>query len=102
MMSALLSLQPTFTQGLIVGQASVLVLLLVVLRYLFLDTDSTLPYIRSPLVEEKKDSRHFELPAVSHDADIVGGAKEPESAEWLNLILYQVSRASTVASRRTD
>lgn len=89
-MSALFSLQPTFTQGLILGQVSVLCLLLVVLRYLFLDTDPALPYLRSPLVDEKENARHLKLPTASHDADIVGGAKEPESAEWLNLILYQV------------
>ncbi|EJD55636.1 hypothetical protein AURDEDRAFT_109890 [Auricularia subglabra TFB-10046 SS5] len=89
-----LSFQPTFTQGLIVGQVSVLCLLLVVLRYLFLDTDPALPYLRSPLVDEKEHaSRHLRLPTASHDADIVGGAKEPESAEWLNLIMYQIAQA---------
>ncbi|KZW02622.1 hypothetical protein EXIGLDRAFT_829150 [Exidia glandulosa HHB12029] len=92
-MSAVLSLQPTFTQGLILGQVSVLCLLLVVLRYLFLDTDPALPYLRSPLVDENESARHLKLPTASHDADIVGGARDPESAEWLNLILYQITQA---------
>ncbi|KAH7104533.1 hypothetical protein BKA62DRAFT_692548 [Auriculariales sp. MPI-PUGE-AT-0066] len=93
MVPGLVSLQPTFTQGLIVGQVSVLVLLLVVLRYLFLDTDPAVPYVRSPLVDEQKSSRHRQLPTDSYDADIVGGANEPETAEWLNLILYQIVQA---------
>jgi len=75
-------------------------LLLVVLRYLFLDTDPEVPYVRSPLVDddgEKKSGRgrHMKLPTAGHDVDIVGGVTEPESAEWLNLIMYQVRDVCT-------
>lgn len=39
----LFSLTPTFTQGLVLGQLSILLLLASILRYLFFDTHPTLP-----------------------------------------------------------
>jgi len=77
------SLQPTFTQGFILGQFSILALLAVVLKYLFLDTEPaqnapervpvSLPVHPTTRPDEK--STHV----------------EPESTEWLNALLHQVA-----------
>lgn len=90
MSNYIFSLQPTFTQGLILGQLSVLLLVALVLKYLFLDsTESPFetsyyhpragsdvtrkgrpPRTRQPTVEEPKDTA--------------------ESSEWFNFLLSQV------------
>jgi len=77
------SLQPTFTQGFIFGQLSILALLVVVLKYLFLDTEpaQNVPE-RVPVSQPAQPSTRL-------------GEKsthiEPESTEWLNALLYQVA-----------
>ncbi|KAF8576557.1 hypothetical protein K439DRAFT_1366904 [Ramaria rubella] len=76
-MGYLLSLQPTFTQGLIIGQLSILILLALILKYLFLVSDpSTTQHLptttaipHSPLKQE--------APLHPRTGDI----------EWLNVIL---------------
>lgn len=78
------SLQPTFTQGLIIGQFSILFLLAVILKFLFLDS-----------AENTSHSRTSEAPrqqkkASSYDRKHDGIDGPPESTEWFNLVLRQV------------
>jgi len=80
----ILSLQPTFTQGFILGQLSILALLAVVLKYLFLDTGPTqnvperVPVSQPAHPSTRLDERATDL--------------EPESTEWLNALFQQVCR----------
>lgn len=84
------SLQPTFTQGLILGQLSILALLVFILKYLFLDstkypfeTTSYHPrFNRDTLMRSQK--LHYQATDENELKD------EPESSEWLNLLLHQV------------
>ncbi|EIM92556.1 uncharacterized protein STEHIDRAFT_89651 [Stereum hirsutum FP-91666 SS1] len=78
------SLQPTFTQGLIIGQFSILFLLAVILKFLFLDS-----------AEDTSHSRTSEAPrqqkkVSSYDRKQDGLDALPESTEWFNLVLRQV------------
>lgn len=79
------ALQPTFTQGFILGQFSILALLAVVLKYLFLDTESTQKVgERDPLVSQPtRPSTRTE----ENDVHV-----DPESTEWLNALLHRVCR----------
>ena len=86
------TLQPTFTQGLILGQASILFLLFLVLKYLFFDTDPDRPYRKAsypPKVEEVDSDD--ELPAARVDFSKLDTRQDgEESSEWLNVFLQQV------------
>lgn len=81
------SLQPTFTQGLILGQISILSLLYVVLKYLFLDSahqpSERLAY--HPHVDTEQSAAKVVSALHPHSTQT-----EPESALWLNLLLSQV------------
>lgn len=86
------SLQPTFTQGLIIGQLSIIVLLGLVLKYLFLDSTQE-PFERSsyhPRVDSDLtlQSQKFHSPSVKSEVqdDTTG------STEWLNVLLRQVCK----------
>ncbi|KAF8506936.1 maintenance of mitochondrial morphology protein 1 [Russula emetica] len=70
------SLQPTFTQGFILGQFSILALLFVVLKYLFLDTEpaQNVPE-RVPVSQPAHPSTRLDEKSTH---------VEPESTEWLN------------------
>ena len=79
-MGYLLSLQPTFTQGLVIGQLSILFLLALVLKYFFLVSDpSTAQHLPTTTT----------IPPSSPKKDVPceGGS---ESTEWLNVILSEV------------
>lgn len=85
------SLQPTFTQGLILGQLSILVLLVLILKYLFLDsteypfeTSSYHPRVDNDLLLKKQN-------VASHLSDSID--EKAESAEWFNMLLHQASRS---------
>jgi maintenance of morphology protein 1 len=78
------SLQPTFTQGFILGQLSILALLAVVLKYLFLDTEP------AQNVSERVPVSQPAHPSTRLDEKSTH--VEPESTEWLNALLYQVCR----------
>lgn len=78
------SLQPTFTQGFILGQLSIFALLAVVLKYLFLDTES------AQNVPERVPVSQPAHPSTCLDEKPTHA--EPESTEWLNALLYQVCR----------
>ncbi|EKM50627.1 uncharacterized protein PHACADRAFT_213526 [Phanerochaete carnosa HHB-10118-sp] len=89
------SLTPTFTQGLVLGQLSILCLLLLVLKYLFLDPVSIQPYkatsYQPRIVREDDDSETRPEAGVRAEADGTAGQSEGmESAGWLNVLLHHV------------
>ncbi|PPQ73218.1 hypothetical protein CVT24_010028 [Panaeolus cyanescens] len=82
--------QPTFTQGLVIGQLSILILLGTILKYLFLES-SQHPYDATAYhqqVDKDPTSRKRNLPslpdAIKVDSD------DYESAEWFNTLLKQI------------
>ena len=83
------TLQPTFTQGLIIGQFSILFLLVVVLKYLFLDSASDQSYKSSSyqpqILRDEDDGQPPEKLQTNGDGS--GGV---ESADWINILLHQV------------
>jgi len=82
------SLQPTFTQGFILGQFSILALLAVVLKYLFLDTERS----QKVPVYAERDPPVLQQPTLpSTRVDENSAQIEPESTEWLNTLLHQVA-----------
>ncbi|KAM5535369.1 hypothetical protein V8D89_010891 [Ganoderma adspersum] len=98
------TLQPTFTQGLILGQASILFLLFLILKYLFFDTDPERSYRKAsypPKIEYHSSEEALaatrvnfnEFEAARHE-----GA-DSESSEWLNVVLQQVLHAYRVKLR---
>ncbi|TFY80770.1 hypothetical protein EWM64_g3240 [Hericium alpestre] len=89
------SMHPTFTQGLILGQLSILVLLGLILKYLFLDSTPRAANVGpsyQPRTDRDVKSAHK---LYSREAD--GGAADaepaPESTEWFNLVLQQLVEA---------
>ncbi|EED77249.1 predicted protein, partial [Postia placenta Mad-698-R] len=98
--------RPTFTQGLILGQFSILFLLVLVLKYLFFDTVSDHAYRTSsyqPKIERDEDEDGIALvaerlaPKPAQDGKQSGN--ECESADWLNALLIQVLEAYRVKLR---
>lgn len=100
----LFSLTPTFTQGLVLGQLSILLLLAFILRYLFFDTHPLLSVTSSDEddAEEAEDAhlapppiRLPTRPSTSLKDDLKGSFSEDfdfdpstqESLEWFNLLL---------------
>lgn len=110
---SLLSLNPTFTQGFILGQISILILLGYVLRYLFFDTsgpqlipegsegeqdvqlDSPRGSIKAqplnPPSQEKSD-----LTVLEYARRLTGST---ESLEWFNFLLANIARSYREALR---
>jgi maintenance of morphology protein 1 len=90
-MGYIFSLEPTFTQGLILGQLSILCLLVLVLKYLFLETTD------ASVEEEPRYSRatHNHIPPQSRQSldnqdEDVKPVMQAESAEWFNALFLQV------------
>ncbi|KAM6498256.1 Maintenance of mitochondrial morphology protein 1 [Amanita muscaria] len=77
------SLQPTFTQGLIIGQFSILILLGLILKYLFLDSTQQ-PFERSSYHPQTQ-----KLTSPLETYELQGDAAG--SPEWLNLLLRQIA-----------
>lgn len=97
------TLQPTFTQGLLLGQFSILCLLVLVLKYLFFDTDSGLPYkpvSYHPRVAttDDGDESSDSIEAIKPPSN-VNSASGEVPVEWLNIILQEVN---TVEFERGD
>jgi maintenance of morphology protein 1 len=94
------TLTPTFTQGLILGQVSILLLVYLVLKYLFFDSKSTqppagsseddVPSFRPSFSAEKFITTAF-LQTKAKEQDEERDDDSLESAEWLNVLLKQVS-----------
>ncbi|KAL1741480.1 hypothetical protein HDZ31DRAFT_84795 [Schizophyllum fasciatum] len=86
----LFSLTPTFTQGLVLGQLSILVLLMLVLKYLFLDSTKT-PFETTAYHPgaERHARTGGNTPLDLGELDGVD-AKAPISAEWLNSLVRQI------------
>ena len=84
--SVLFTFQPTFTQGLILGQCSILALLFVVLKYLFLDTEHSqkVPVYADPAAPILKH------PNLSAHVGENSARVDSESTVWLNALLHQV------------
>ena len=84
------SLHPTFTQGFILGQLSVLVLLVLILKYLFLDSTKS-PFETSsyhPRVNSDVSLRNQHVFPPETDDKV--SEKNAESMEWLSLLMQQV------------
>lgn len=82
------SLTPTFTQGLLLGQLSIILILALVLKYLFLlpqTGESETPPIFHPFTKPDNPSR-TRLPFPEADAS----PKDAESANWFNSLARQV------------
>lgn len=91
----ILTLQPTFTQGLILGQFSILCLLVVVLKYLFFDPATAQPYkatsYQPRIVREDEEPATASERGVKAEAEGLQGQSEGvESAGWLNIVLHRV------------
>jgi len=85
----LLFFQPTFTQGLIIGQLSILILLGMILKYLFLES-SQYPLETASYHQVDNDAflrkRDLEVPNINLDQD----SDASESTKWFNALLSQV------------
>lgn len=91
------SLQPTFTQGLILGQFSILCLLFILLKYLFFDAASDQPYksvsYQPRILREEEENAGLKEGLATKTEAANGTAVDTgvESADWLNILLHQVS-----------
>jgi hypothetical protein len=115
----LFSSTPTFTQGLVLGQLSILLLLAFILRYLFFDTNPPPPSADEDESDHADAATHggepkgSGLPIPTHPLsqkdsfieDFPVDATRQESLEWFNLLLNGVSldllSASEHGSRTT-
>lgn len=90
MTNFIFTLQPTFTQGLILGQLSIIVLLFFVLKFLFFEPTvhpfETVSY--QPRAEStRKPFNNDALPSPKPEDILEGG---PESTEWFSALIQQV------------
>ncbi|GJJ09495.1 hypothetical protein Clacol_003718 [Clathrus columnatus] len=85
-MGELLSFHPTFTQGFIFGQLSIILLLAFILKYLFFGSVLTPPY-QLP-TSTFTTTNHFENQ--SSKEQVAKNLKKSESVEWLNLIVEEI------------
>lgn len=85
------SLQPTFTQGLVLGQLSVLVLLILILKYLFLDSTQN-PFETSSYQPRLDRNVSQQIPphSLQKEDGFEGHDNTTESAEWFNILVRQV------------
>ncbi|KAH8835213.1 maintenance of mitochondrial morphology protein 1 [Flagelloscypha sp. PMI_526] len=85
------TLHPTFTQGLVLGQLSIVVLLYFILKYLFLDSTES-PVDSSsyhPVIDHEAAWKRQNAAKLQNTSANLA-AKTPESAEWFNALLDQV------------
>lgn len=95
--TSLLSLQPTFLQGFVVGQISILLLLALILKYLFFESAPPgSPIVLAPLPApraQQRDAQSAPLDAKQTSASVDeedSRAAGIESVEWFNLIIREV------------
>ncbi|KAG8747259.1 ERMES complex subunit mmm1 [Ceratobasidium sp. 414] len=87
---ALFSMTPTFTQGLVLGQLSIFLLLVVIIRYLFLDSAKSPPvHTPAPLPPARTPVHGVEKENLAESDWKTGDA---ETAEWFNLVLQMVAQ----------
>ena len=90
MANTIFTFQPTFTQGLILGQLSILALLFFVLKYLFFDSAQypfeTVSY--QPLEAHRAPTLNGHADPYLKKADSIDD--DAESTEWLNALVQQV------------
>ncbi|KAJ3714407.1 hypothetical protein C8R42DRAFT_698591 [Lentinula raphanica] len=84
------SLQPTFTQGLILGQLFILALLVFVLKYLFMDS-TKYPFETTTYQSRMNNDSIMRSQKVYQASNEGGTNKVDESAEWLNMLLHQIA-----------
>ncbi|CAL1696046.1 unnamed protein product [Somion occarium] len=91
------TLQPTFTQGLLLGQLSILFLLVLILKYLFFDTDLNQPYkpvsYQPRIATTERDSNDEidrTIPIKLSPDDMEGLSAGSGTVEWLNIVLQQI------------
>lgn len=90
-----LSFEPTFTQGLILGQLSILFLLTFILRHLFFDSRAG-RHLETPTYHPRLD-REAHSKGLSETKENGRAGEDAESAEWFNLIVQHVSAWLPVA-----
>ncbi|KAG8928869.1 ERMES complex subunit mmm1, partial [Tulasnella sp. 418] len=83
-MSALFSFTPTFTQGLVLGQISIIGLLFIILKYLFLDSAEQPRSVDPPALKPPPPRSSLGNGNLEENLD-----DDSESAEWFNLLLQQ-------------
>ncbi|CAE6504104.1 unnamed protein product [Rhizoctonia solani] len=82
---SLFSMTPTFTQGLVVGQLSILLLLVVIVQHLFLDSAKTQPVHTPAPLPVRPPPQESEKAKIDAEGDWRTG--DAETAEWFNLLL---------------
>ncbi|KAH7344662.1 hypothetical protein B0J17DRAFT_712316 [Rhizoctonia solani] len=82
---SLFSMTPTFTQGLVVGQLSILLLLGVIIRHLFLDSAKTQPVHTPAPLPVRPPPQESEKVKIEAEGDWRTG--DAETAEWFNLLI---------------
>lgn len=92
-----LTLEPTFTQGLIIGQLSILFLLFFILKYLFFDFASSAgskisyqPRLVINEVDGIRDNSRDKPRRAAEVSEALNGDVPLESTDWLNVVLQQV------------
>ncbi|CAE6476479.1 unnamed protein product [Rhizoctonia solani] len=85
---SLFSMTPTFTQGLVVGQLSILLLLVIIVRHLFLDSAKTQPVHTPAPLPVRPPPQDSEKAKTDAEGDWRTG--DAETAEWFNLLLNLV------------
>ncbi|EIW86573.1 maintenance of mitochondrial morphology protein 1 [Coniophora puteana RWD-64-598 SS2] len=84
----LMSLTPTFTQGLVLGQLSIIVVLWLILKYLFLTQSSEASPLYHPIPKlPKSDGPAYQQADDSSDKSL----EDTESAEWFNMLAQQIT-----------
>lgn len=87
------SLTPTFTQGLVLGQLSILLLLALILKYLFLESGPASIAQRtvySTTTFEKERISELKPIVSGDDANRRNGFDHDEPTAWFNLLLQKV------------
>lgn len=86
----LIGFKPTFTQGLIIGQLSILILLGMILKYLFLESSQ---YPHETVAYHQQVNNDAFNPQKSYQTRQTMPEYDPnasESTEWFNTLLQQV------------
>lgn len=107
--TSLLSLQPTFLQGFVVGQISILLLLALILKYLFFESAPPgSPTVLAPLPAPRFQQRDAQsgaldakqtLPSADAEDSVRLRVAGIESVEWFNLIIREVRLGGSRSDR---